>query len=112
MENNQYVLFPIPKEELFEMIGKIIDQRLEKFFEKTKPSKESDELLTIDQASDFLKISKQTIYGHSSKSLIPCMKKGRKLFFSKSELIEWIRQGKKKTLTEIEKEIEESTSKK
>lgn len=61
-----------------------------------------DKYLTIEQAAAFLHLSIPTIYGHVSKAIIPCMKKGKRLYFSKRELTEWIKQGKKSTLTDLD----------
>lgn len=47
-------------------------------------------LLTIQQASSFLALSKQTIYGLTSKNQIPFHKKGKRLYFLDQELKDWI----------------------
>ena len=65
-----------------------------------------EQLLTIEQAADFLHLAKPTIYGLVSQSKIPCMKKGKKLYFSKAELIAWLQQGKRKTITELQEDAE------
>ena len=61
---------------------------------------EADELFTIDEAATFTHLSKLTIYGLVSKAEIPCMKKGKRLYFTRKELIAWIKTGRKKTLAE------------
>ncbi|GHV23782.1 hypothetical protein FACS1894174_09890 [Bacteroidia bacterium] len=38
--------------------------------------------------------------------MLPCYKNGKKLYFFEDELLEWISKGKKKTLLEIESEVE------
>jgi len=40
------------------------------------------------------------------KRLLPCYKNGKKLYFFEDELLEWISNGKKKTLQEIKSEAE------
>lgn len=42
-----------------------------------------------------------TIYDLVHKRLIPHSKNGKDLYFSKSELLEWLKAGKRKTQTEI-----------
>ncbi|WP_343329295.1 helix-turn-helix domain-containing protein [Polaribacter staleyi] len=44
----------------------------------------------------------QTIYKYCRHNEIPYHKKKEGLFFFKSEITDWIKQGKQKTLTEIE----------
>lgn len=68
---------------------------------------ESDELLTIAQAAKFLNLSTPTIYGKVSRNEIPVNKQGKRLYFYKSELAEWIKSGRKKTVSEIAQEANE-----
>ena len=57
--------------------------------------------MTIGEAATFAHLSKATFYGLVSRSEVPCMKKGKRLYFSRQELTEWIKAGRKKTLSEI-----------
>lgn len=65
---------------------------------------ESDILLTIQEAAKFLNLSVATLYGYVHQSEIPVSKKRKRLYFSKQELLEWIKTGRKKTVSEIETE--------
>ena len=65
---------------------------------------EENQFLTIQQASTFLSLSVATLYGLVSKGLIPVNKKGKRLYFSKMELQDWIVEGKKKTISELQSE--------
>jgi len=65
---------------------------------------EGDQLLTIQEAGELIKLSVPTIYGYVSRSEIPFSKKGKRLYFSKKELFDWVQQGRKQTLAEIDKE--------
>ncbi len=67
---------------------------------------ETDQLLTIQQAADFLKLSVPTIYSLVSRSEIPVSKKGKRLYFSEQELTAWIKGGRKKTLQELSAEAD------
>ena len=62
--------------------------------------------LGIEEASRTIGKAKPTIYALVRKRLLPCYKNGKKLYFFEDELMEWIAQGKKKTLLEIEAEVE------
>jgi excisionase family DNA binding protein len=64
----------------------------------------SPQLLTVEQACEFLNLAKQTLYGFTSKRLIPFLKRGKKLYFKKTELEEWVNIGKHKSLDELQKE--------
>lgn len=63
-----------------------------------------DEILNMDQLSELLGLAKPTLYKYTSGRIIPCYKKGKKLYFKKSEIIEWIAESKVKTIKEIEDE--------
>jgi excisionase family DNA binding protein len=58
------------------------------------------------------KPSKATVYGWVSMGLIPCHKGGKKLRFLKSEIDNWLKQGRKKTLNEAAAEAEAYLKKK
>lgn len=62
----------------------------------------------IDEACRIVQKAKSTIYSLARKGLIPCYKKGKKLFFFEDELINWIQKGKKKTIDEIKEEMSNS----
>lgn len=47
-----------------------------------------------------------TIYDLVHKRLIPHSKRGKDLYFSKSELLQWLKDGKRKTQSEIALEAE------
>ena len=66
--------------------------------------KESSEVMDVKEAAAFLKKKVSTIYGMTSSREIPHYKQGKKLYFLRSELIEWISQGKTKTREELSDE--------
>ena len=56
-----------------------------------KEAKEQDQILTVDEACDFLHLSKPTIYSKVSRKELPVMKNGKRLYFSKHELINFLK---------------------
>ncbi|MET3029149.1 helix-turn-helix domain-containing protein [Flavobacterium sp. UW10123] len=71
-----------------------------------KEEKEIDDnLLTIQDASKLLKLSVATIYSKVCRNELPVSKKGKRLYFLKSELLDWIKSGRIKTIAEIQKEV-------
>lgn len=79
---------------------------------QTFGSKTEEEILTIDQACMFLNLAKSTIYILTSKRILPFFKRGKKLYFKKSELLQWIEDGKKKTMKQLQNEVDEYLEKK
>ena len=85
-------------------------ENIERLLQREHRSAEQvDELFTIQQASDFLKLAVPTIYGLVSRSAIPVSKKGKRLYFSKAELTDWIKEGRKKTTSELHAEAQNFT---
>lgn len=67
-----------------------------------QPKEEPNKLLSIDEASEYLNLAKPTIYSMVSKGTIPYMKRSKRLYFSKKDLLDYVRQGRIKTNSEIE----------
>ena len=80
---------------------------------KNQPKDSEDEFLTVEEASAFLTLSLPTVYSKVSKKELPYMKQGKRLYFLKSDLIEYIKDGRVKTVSEVEAEADQFlTSKK
>jgi excisionase family DNA binding protein len=67
---------------------------------------ETDELLTVQDAAKFLSLTVPTVYGLISKGELPVMKRSKRCYFSKVELIDYLKQGRRKTLAETAIEAE------
>lgn len=108
------------KELTFEQLPQAVTQLYDKLTnierllqEKSNdPINEADQLLTIQQAAEILSLSVPTIYGLVSRSEVPCMKKGKRLYFSRQELMNWIKTGRKMTTAETEAKAQEYTQRK
>ncbi|MCX5716098.1 MAG: helix-turn-helix domain-containing protein [Candidatus Omnitrophica bacterium] len=55
----------------------------------------NDEILTLEEASRFLKLSKSTVYNLAQQKKIPANKIGRSWRFLRSYLITWLEHGAK-----------------
>ena len=53
-----------------------------------------DQLLGVQDAAKFLNLSTPTIYSKVSKGELPFMKRSKRLYFSKIELMEYIKNGR------------------
>lgn len=67
---------------------------------------EEDQLLTIQETAEFLNLAVPTIYSKVSKGELPVMKRSKRLYFSRVELLDYLKAGRKKTNAEIEAEAE------
>ena len=71
-----------------------------------QPSDFSEQFLTIQEAAEFLSLSVPTMYSKVSKRELPVMKRGKRLYFSRTELMQYLKAGHKKSNMEIESEAE------
>jgi excisionase family DNA binding protein len=74
--------------------------------DKKETKEQTEKLLTIQEASIFLSLSIPTIYSKVSRGELPVMKRSKRLYFSNLELMQYLKQGRKKTYSEIEAEAE------
>jgi len=79
-----------------------IEQLLNQLAKRSSPV--TDDLMTVQEAAAFLHLSVATIYGQISKRELPVMKRSGRCYFSRHELTEYIKAGRRKTLLEIEAE--------
>jgi len=73
----------------------------------TNAEKPEDELFSIQQTADFLNLTKQTIYGKVSKNEIPFMKRGNRLYFSKTDLMTYLKEGHRASISQLDQLAEE-----
>lgn len=64
------------------------------------------EVFNLNQAAEYVSLSKSAIYKKTSERNIPHFKKGKKLYFKRSELDEWLTESKISTHAEIEREAD------
>ena len=104
---NKTVLISLPIEDLQTVIIDCVNSCLSKNKQiHTDQTKQPEQFLNIQETALFLKLSVATIYSKVSKRELPCMKRGKRLYFSSVELREYIKEGRKKSNAEIEQEAE------
>ena len=100
---------PFTFDQIPAMMNKIFKklEHLEQLFEKCSPANtDKDEVLNVADVSKFLNLSVSTIYSKVCRREIPLSKKGKRIYFCRNELIEWIKSGRVLTYTEIKSDIE------
>ena len=90
------VQYVISKEELKDVLQEIIEPLVKNYFNKLQTVHEKP-FLNIDEAAALLDIARQTIYQMVSKRQIPFYKRSKRLYFKKSELIDWITDSREKS---------------
>jgi len=87
------------------MLTKEVSELKRLLIEKQEqPTDQPEQLLTIQEAAEFLSLAVPTMYSKVSKGELPVMKRSKRLYFSRTELLEYIKDGRKKSNAEIEQE--------
>ena len=74
--------------------------------DKVESKEQPEKLLTVQEAAQFLNLTVATMYSKVSKGELPVMKRSKRLYFSSTELMEYLKEGRKKSTCEIEQEAE------
>lgn len=82
----------------------LLDIKHEK--KQPQPTEPEDKLLTVREAAEFLNLAVPTIYTNVAQGKLPSMKIGKKLYFSKKDLLHNLRTTRRKTAHELEQEAE------
>ncbi|MCM8569547.1 helix-turn-helix domain-containing protein [Gramella jeungdoensis] len=78
-----------------------IESKIEEHILNTK------EFLDLNEASKYMRLSKSALYKLTSKGEIKFYQPGgKKIFFFKADLHEWIKKGKVQSTCELEDEVE------
>ena len=93
-----------------EQLSNLIQSSVRKVLKETppqtvEPTEQPEQLLTIDEVATLLHLTKPTVYSKVSKNEMPGVcKQGKRLYFDRQTIIDWIKQGRKKSNAEIERE--------
>jgi len=92
-----------------EQLSTLIQSSVRKVLKETppqtvEPKDQSEQFLTIQEAAEFMNLSVPTMYSKVSKGELPVSKRGKRLYFSRTELLDYIKQGRRLTNDEIEAE--------
>ena len=70
----------------------------------------SDNPMTIKQAAEFLQMTVGSLYGKVHKRTVPFSKRGKTLYFSRAELLNWLNDGRHQTIDQIENDARHGRS--
>ncbi len=104
MEANTFVM--ISRSELEETINAAALLAVEKYCEyTTKSNGGNDDPMTSEEAADFLNIKVSTLYTKVSKREIAACKKGKRLYFLRGDLVDYVSKGRRASGDEIVENI-------
>ncbi len=94
-------LIIINKDDLEVLIQDALFKSLQK--QQMNNQEEGEKFFSLEEAAKFLQLAKQTLYSFTSQRTIPFIKRGKKLYFRKSDLEKWLNEGRKQSKAEIAK---------
>lgn len=93
------IIIELEKDELRLLIEEAVQSVIEKNTPKDEPAI-IPEILNVEQVCRLLNMKRSTLYQKTHKSEIPFSKKGKALYFNRTEIYNWIAEGR--ILTEAE----------
>ena len=103
----EQVFFNVPLARLEPILKKwVIEALAEAKINQTDLPELPEQLLTIQEAANFLNLTIATMYTKVSRNEIPVMKRSKRLYFSRTELLEYIKGGRKKSNADIAEEAD------
>ena len=107
-ENFSFDAMPQMMARIFQKL-EVLDEKIDALQTRTKKEDE-EQWLNLKELCEYLPFhpAEQTVYGWtcSKERQIPFHKVGKNLAFLKSEIDDWLKEGKRKSISEIEKEAE------
>lgn len=86
---------------VFQLTNEVIELKA-LLLQKVQPQNDIETPINLNAVEEITGLSKPTLYGYVQRNEIPYYKKGNRLKFFKSEIIEWIKTGKQKTVKEVQ----------
>jgi excisionase family DNA binding protein len=102
--------FNVLFEELIRSISEKVSENIISSLNSSAIIEEST-FLDISETAVLINLKVPTIYGLVHRNKIPYIKKGKKLYFVKEDILQWIKSGKQKTKSELELKADEYLAK-
>ena len=97
MEQVEQVFFNVPLSKLEPIFKRWIKEAQTEISPlRVEPTDKPEQLLTIQEAAEFLNITVPRLYSKVSKGELPVMTRSKRLYFSRTELLEYIKDVRKK----------------
>lgn len=110
MENMVFTQLSV--QEVRNMLREEVHHALKEFGQNSVKDKTGDELLNIQEVAKMLNMAVPSIYGLVHRRKIPYIKRGKKLIFEKSQVEEWLKSGRQRTIYDTDKQADEYLYKK
>jgi excisionase family DNA binding protein len=103
MENKQFYML---SEEGIKVLAEQITENIKKAISPSESSADNA-YMSIEETAKLINLAKSSIYGLVHRKKIPFHKVGKKLYFSKESVLEWIHNGKHNVNSDIQTKADE-----
>lgn len=110
MENVVFTQLTI--QEIRSMLREEVRQALKECSPQIIESEFDNGLMNIQETAQMLNLAVPSIYGLVHRRVIPYIKRGKKLIFEKSQIEQWLKNGRQKTIYDTERQAEDYLLKK
>jgi excisionase family DNA binding protein len=100
------IIITVEKNELTSIVQEAVQSAINSLNLQKDPPKEED-LMTAQDVCDWLNMKLSTLYQKTHYKEIPFIKKGKRIYFSREELKNWLTDGRKYTLLEEQQMADE-----
>jgi excisionase family DNA binding protein len=106
------VFLSLSKNDFQDLLAETVNSCLKYNSKPNTPTEPADRWFNVDELINYLpdRPTRQNIYRKVSNNEIPHYKDAKKLRFLKSEIDQWLKQGRKKTSVELQADIETATN--
>ena len=94
------MIIPVNKEILMQIVHSAVREAFAEYNKKVAPMEHTEDMISAEDAAKFLDIKISTLYFKTHMKEIPFMKKGKKIYFSRKELAQWVAEGRQYTRLE------------
>ncbi len=82
-------------------LGLKVDQLLDRLNQPTNPAPVEEAPLTVQQAADLLDVTTATVYDLVHRQRIASHRPGKRLYFLRADLLEFVKNGRRATTEEL-----------
>jgi predicted DNA-binding transcriptional regulator AlpA len=104
-EKITYDNLPQAVEMLIERLDQLNSYLVEFVKLNNQPDNNDTTILNVEDTAQFLNLKPSTIYSKICKSELPHMKRGKRIYFLKEDLINYLKKGRKITQSELRNNI-------
>jgi excisionase family DNA binding protein len=92
------LIITMSKNELTEVINTAVREAITEYrLQESEKATPMEDIMNTRETAQFLDIKLNTLYIKLHKGELPHMKRGKKVYFSRQQLLEWMSQGRKYT---------------